>query len=283
MNNYCICLILCAIVSIPQILFSQGTDLSVIPTEVELLFQNTTKAKVKIVGVQPSGAEKIVVNELAPNAEIAVNSYPGNHWVAKVGDVVLAEYDATDGENQVIDLANTASWQLPVELVFQNDTDQTLNVYFVTSEGNELEYAMGLTPSNQFEQTQVQTGSLWRIKDNKNAIVAEYLADNTPTQVIDLKVLLEDYSKRVAVNFQNSTTGPVDIYWVHPDGSNVLYLPKLPSGAQVNQDTYPGHIWMLRQNDEWIATYIAGSEAIQKIDIADLSDLLVDALVGKKP
>lgn len=241
--------------------------------EVELIFQNTTKSEVSILGIQPDGKEQVVVERLASNAEISVNSFPSNRWIAKLGNVVMAEYEAGDSSPQVIDLAELASWQLPVEVIFQNDTETSVDVVFVTEKNEEIEYVKGLLPAKQFEQTGSPTGGLWRVKSNSQ-VVAEYLTDNTPTQIIDLKALIADYAAKVTLTFQNTSTDPVDIYWVHPDGSSILYLPNMPTGMQAEQLSFPGHIWTIRQDGDLIATFVAGDEKNQDVDIFAVTEQL---------
>jgi hypothetical protein len=244
--------------------------------EVELVFRNTTSADVALYVVQPEGTEDLIVEQLAAGSQVAVNALPGNVWVAKIGENVLAEYEADIEAQQIIDLADLATWQLPVLVVFQNNTEQSAEVVFVKEDGTEEVYADDLQPEQQFEQDGVTPGSLWRIKQDSK-LVAEYIADNVPAQVIDLNTLLAQYAAPVTLTFKNTTTGPIDVAWVHPDGSPIAYLTDMPSATQIDQQSFPGHVWMVSQGGALVGVFVAGNGKKQDVDVGAIAQRLFEA------
>ena len=245
-------------------------------SEVAVTFQNTSTADLSLVVVDENEEETVVVDNLAAGTEVAVNSLPGNVWRSRLNGELFAEYEANENEEQVVDLALEASWKLPVEVDLQNDTEAPAELYLVNEQNQEVQLCAEVPPGAQWEQAGLATGSLLRIRQN-NVLVAEYLTGNAPTQSIPLQTLSEDYAAQVVVTFQNTSTEPIDIFWIHPDGGVRLFHWDVPAGYQVRQPSFPGHVWVILQDGELVGHFVAGSAARQTVDVVQLSEQLLAA------
>ncbi len=74
----------------------------------------------------------------------------------------------------------------------------------------------------------------------------------------------------VNVTFQNSTSAPVDIFYVDPDGNAKKYHAGLAPNLQVEQGTYGGQVWRIERNNRVLAEYEVGPEGLQTVDLQEL-------------
>ncbi len=263
---------------VPGFVFSQEKSLEA--SRVEVVFQNTSTKDVALVVMEPSGdgqsTEKIVVEKLAPGMETAVESMANEQWIVKIEDEPLMEYEVNENEQQFVDIALEASWQLPVNVIFANTTDNPMDVVFVLADGTEELLHAKLSPNSQWDQPGVTPGSIFRLKRGEE-LVFEFMSDNTPLQVVDLKEMIRVSKESVSVEFQNTGSETVDISWQSPRGHEILYLPEMPRGTTVTMQSYPGHVWMVRKQGELIGTYVVGADQKQTIDIVELARMIEEA------
>jgi hypothetical protein len=245
------------------------------PSGPGVIFQNTTATPLDVYRVSADGAEERVIEQLAPGAESKPQStQEGDKWFIKVRDssqdAPLAEYTANASADQVVDLANLIAWQLPVELVIQNNTEAPVDVVWIGEAGDEQTTAEALPPGNQATTT-TYPGGTWRLKEG-DQIVAEFSAGIEAVQVLDVAGLKAAYAGAVVLHFQNTTTDPVDVYWVHPDGHEVEYALGVPPGKQFDQRGHPGHLWSVRNAGGIVAYYRADDRAEQEVDLKVLGE-----------
>lgn len=71
----------------------------------------------------------------------------------------------------------------------------------------------------------------------------------------------------VTLVFTNNTATDVEVYWVDFEGKEQLYLT-IPAGETDRQETYPAHVWRVRDPDgNLILEYAATDEAEQPVEI----------------
>ncbi len=188
---------------VSRFVFSQEKSLEA--SRVEVVFQNTSTKDVALVVMEPSGdgqsTEKIVVEKLAPGMETAVESMANEQWIVKIEDEPLMEYEVNENEQQFVDIALEASWQLPVNVIFANTTDNPMDVVFVLADGTEELLHAKLSPNSQWDQPGVTPGSIFRLKRGEE-LVFEFMSDNTPLQVVDLKEMIRVSKNRCRWSFR---------------------------------------------------------------------------------
>ena len=73
------------------------------------------------------------------------------------------------------------------------------------------------------------------------------LKEHDPSLLPNLKS--EDDNTETAIIFVNNTEGEIAYYWVDYEGNEKFY-GKIAPGAFVNQHTYAGHIWVVKETNE---------------------------------
>jgi hypothetical protein len=218
-----------------------------IQSAVNLSIENTTNAFVDIYGVDANGNEKIIVKRLPASQAVRLDLQPGNLLRMKIGNEVLGDYQADENLTQQISLAELASWQLPVQITLVNDTKNSLDVYWKDSDGKEILFLDDLRPGQQLVQT-CDPIDEWIVK-SKGTVLATYIADNIPDQLVSLKELIQLYTNQVTVEFRNTESFPVNIYWRRIDGTEVLAAPDLPAKKKYVVSGSPSHLWIIRKSD----------------------------------
>lgn len=237
---------------------------------VKLTFLNTTAETLVVYAVNEDDSEKLIAKELKPQQSLTVDAYPGNLWRFKYQTVVIAEYEANFNPTQLLDLTDLAAWQLPVTVAFENNTDVNLDIVWRKEDGTAVSRVKGLRPGQVWTEFELRPGSDIEVMQG-DKLVAEYLIPvEEAVQTLKLKELVDLYKNKIAVAFQNTTDKPVDIYWWSIDGAEELFIDDLQPGKEVNQITFPGHIWIIRQGSTRIGAYVTGDVRVQKCDIKEV-------------
>ena len=165
-------------------------------SEVKLVFQNTTQAAVSVVWIDAE-AEEIPYNEsLAAGMEYSQPALPGQQWRIYQGTKVLGDYIADAESEQYVDLKLLAEQASPmVEVVFQNTTQQPVDVTWVDADGSELVYAPNLPQGQQHRQAAYPL-QLWRVRDRDGELLAEVYIGDAATQPVDLKQLVTAFRQQ---------------------------------------------------------------------------------------
>ena len=239
---------------------------------VVLIFQNTTEKPVDVYWVRveegKAESEVLYVAGLAAGMQQEQESLVNQLWRAKHGEEIIAEIDAVGEKNQEVDIAQLKAWQSEIELVFQNTTDSDLEINWVDAEGGEVQMLAKL-PVGKECILQAYPGQLWRLRQG-NKVVAEYVPDASPSQVVDMKVSIAQYNPMVELVFQNTTDGNIDVSWVDLAGDEMVYAENLPPNKRHTQAAYPFQLWRIRKNQELIAEFYPDGTPTQVVDIKQL-------------
>jgi hypothetical protein len=246
----------------------------------QVQFDNTTTKPVDIYCLDADGSEDLYAQQLPSSQSVKLSAYEGTRWRIKIDTLVLAEYRTGAGAKQLVNVAELITWQLPVLLVVANDTDDAVDIFVLHEKGNEVQRVQGLDSGKQYVQDGAVPGSECGVRrDGK--LVAEFILTNQPKQEIPLKALIADYSTSVTITFANTTDQPVSISWRFPDGQETLYIPNLEAGAKIDQVSRPGNVWVIRQNNQIIASVIAGTDGKQLCDVKVMAAALKDEIVAR--
>jgi hypothetical protein len=240
-------------------------------TPVKLTYVNTTDKPVHIVFIKEDGGKKSEItyaDALPSKYEYEQVSYAGQVWHIKQDGKVVAKYEVDAAPVQTIDIQTLAVWQTPVQLVFQNTSTASLDIFWVDPYGEETVYAPELPPDREYAQ-EALPGQHWRIR-NGDEIVAEYVPDTQRVQVLELQRLIETYIRPVELTFVNSTGLDVDVMWVTLNNEEIIYRQGLPAGGKHVQAAYPLQLWRIQQGEKIIAEYIPLEEPAQTVDIGYL-------------
>lgn len=266
---------LCLLLGI-QLLLGMGSLSLAGDGAVRLTFQNTLTTSVSLVSVDESDREKVLVEDLPAGQETTVNALPGNLWRVKVGEELIAEYEVDNREDQAVDLAVEASWQLPVKVVLKNDTDFPVSISILRAESANMVLRKSLPPDQAFTKDGVAPRTVLQVKRDEE-LVAEYLVGNRPEQIASIADLVEIRASEVTLRFLNKGDKPVDIFWAHPDGVPRLVHPEVPGNRQAVQRCFPGQAWLFRQDGKFVGGYQAADGKEQMVDIVAVVTQLVAA------
>lgn len=240
------------------------------PPTVTLTFQNTLAVPVDIYCARSGSEPELYIQQLEVDREVDQPSHPGNVWTIKTGQTKLAEYTAGSSATQEVDLEEVAGWQAEIELVIANTLDGPVDILWFDEEKNEeVAQTSGLQPGRQYV-VRTNPGSRWLVRaDGKT--VAEYLVNIERQQNVQTKDLAEGYANTVIVTFQNTTSDPVSIAWMHPDGHEVEYVAALDPGSEQTLEAYPKQPWIVRRNGALVLAYVPHEESQQVVDIAPMA------------
>lgn len=152
----------------------------------------------------------------------------------------------------------------PVKVTFKNNTNATLDIYWLDYSGSEKKYAT-FSPGQTVTFPTFETHP-WRFK-NSHGVVDTYITKNTKIQEYSIALFKSKQSvKKVSILFHNFTGVELNVYWVDYEGNEKDY-GKIASGSQMTIGSFETHPWLFRQSGAVLALYTAGGDAYQYVGI----------------
>lgn len=161
----------------------------------------------------------------------------------------------------------------PVTVVFQNNSDVSLNVVLLDEKGQETKVEKQIPVNHKLTIADTFPGHRWKFKDSANVDLATYTVDYAAT--VALKDLLA-FAKPQQVTFLNTLSDPCDILWFDPVGNEVRFASLKPGqktttpATTSTQATRPKDRWSIRVRGELVADYYVTTDAEQVIDLKAL-------------
>lgn len=180
---------------------------------------------------------------------------------------------------------------LPATVDFVNESDTTVDLFWVDPDGTE-QYYWTLAPGENLAQ-ETFFGHAWLVRDPNGLIVIAYYVtgDNSQTVKIDdtLVGLAQNYQfteytnliswhseADVSLVFDNQTQDTFEVYWMDYDGA-FFYFGVLEAGSSFEIGTYLTHPWVLFDEEgNVVLKYIATNMPEQVVPI---TEAMVDAAV----
>lgn len=197
---------------------------------VTITFQNHTPAAVDVFWVDFDGVEQNY-GAMEPGWEWEQETFPGHLWRFRQNGQLLGSYAAGRDAQQIyaisLEKERSLSGDIPVTVVFQNNTAAAVNVFWVDYEGAEQEY--GAIPPGQSMQMATAATHPWRFKQN-GQVIGSYTAGRDPQQTYTLS--LGETRRLGASDFQGDSQDPRIQY--SSEGFSLPYVPmSLWSKAEV--------------------------------------------------
>ena len=240
---------------------------------------------------------------------------PTFEWPREVIDLNVQLRDPkSDGGGRWVNLGELDLSSLPnlrsghggteTAVIFVNATEAKISYYWVDFVGNQEFYGT-VTPGHVTTQSTF-AGHVWLIKDVNGRNLAVFRATNRTGRAITGRAIIATEQKdpsndggkwinlkkldlstlphlkseggapETEIIFVNRTGSEISYYWVDYGGNEKFY-GKIAPNASVNQHTFAGHVWLIKnRNGRNLAVFRAGKKTEQAIITIDQAGVQED-------
>ena len=251
------------------------------PVNTKVVFQNTTDSAVTFRVLDDSDSETIEAVDihkeqpLPRNHQRTYDSYSGLTWeIVNRQDTVIALYVTNTRPRQFVDIKELVSWQTPVKINFQNNTDGPVDIFLTNADGTQTLVVDDMPAGTELKEQPVTSlpNQLWTIEQN-DQFFADFFPGKESAQTVDLEEL-KTWFEPVEVTFANTTTAQqLHLFTVDVDGNEIPVTNSdnpIQSGfAHVQPGAQPLTFWKIKMGDRTIAEYHVTNEKKQVVEISD--------------